>query len=127
MKQVMYAMRRANGDWFTMSVGGRNLVPVFRTPGGARRARAKNPELMLFRPAPLDESALEDLATADDGRPAAFWLVDEEDPAAILTHGHPLEFEQLATLEAARSLPGVVRSKSVHRRGDGFGLAVGTT
>ncbi|HEX2271023.1 MAG TPA: hypothetical protein VHH35_15870, partial [Pyrinomonadaceae bacterium] len=58
----------------------------------------------LFRPVLLDERALEDLAVAADGRPASFWFVDEEDPAAILTHGHALEFEQLTILEGA-SLP----------------------
>lgn len=109
MKRVMYGMRRANGDWFALSVGGRSRVPVFRTPEGAWRARARNPELMLFRPAQIDEKALEELATADGGRPADFWLVDEDDQAVILTHGHPLGFEQLATLEGAGSLPGSFR------------------
>lgn len=123
MKKVMYAMRRANGDWFAMRVGGQSRVPVFRTSGGAQRAGAKNPELMLFRPVPVDERALEDLATADDGRPAAFWLVDEEDPAALLAHGYPLEFEQLATLEGVGSLPSVVRSDRARRQGNCLGWA----
>ena len=109
MRQVMYGMRRANGDWFALGAGGRNRVTVFRTPGGAWRARARNPDLMLFRPAPLDEKALEELATADGGRPAAFWLVDEDDPAVILTRGRPLGFEQLATLEGAGRLTAAIR------------------
>jgi hypothetical protein len=123
MKQLMYAMRRANGDWFAMHVGGQNRVPVFRTLDRAWRARAKNPELMLFRPAPVDEMALEDLVTADDGQPAAFWLVDEEDPAAILTHGRPLGFEQLATLGGVMALPSVVRLTRAPRQSKGFGWA----
>lgn len=122
MKQLMYAMRRADGDWFASAVGGQNRVPVFRTLGGAWRLRAKNPELRLFRPAPVDARALAELATADDGRPAGFWLVDEEDPAAVLTRGHPLEFEQLATLEGAETLPGVVRGGRTPRPG-GLGWA----
>jgi len=105
MRRLFYGMRRANGDWFALEVGGRNRVPVLRTNAGAWRARARNQELMLFRPAPVDEKALEELATADEGRPAAFWLVDEEEPAATLAHGRPLDFEQLATLEGASRLP----------------------
>lgn len=112
MRQQFYGMRRANGDWFALDVRGETRVPVFRTLTGAWRVRAKNPELMLFSPAPIEERALEDLATADGGRPARFWLVDEDDPAAILTHGHPLEFEQLAALEGASRLPEAVRGRA---------------
>jgi hypothetical protein len=105
MKQMMYAMRRANGDWFAFPVDGNLRVPVFRSITGAWRVRAKTPDLMLFSPAPLDERALEDLGSADDGRPIGFWLVDEEDPAADLRLGHPLEYLQLATLEGVNELP----------------------
>ena len=105
MKQVLYAMRRANGDWFSMEMGGRTRVPVFSSRAGAWRARAKNPELMVFRAAPLDGRALDELATADDGRPVGFWLADEEDPACALRRGRPLEYVQLATLEGVCELP----------------------
>ena len=104
MGQLLYSMRRANGDWFSLETGGRNRVLAFRTLGGAWRASVKNPELMLFRPAPLDERALAELATADDGRPASFWLADEEE-AANLRVGHALEFAQVATLEGLRQWP----------------------
>ena len=60
---------------------------------------------MVFRPPPLDGRALGELATADDGRPVGFWLVDEEDPACDLRRGHPLEYVQLATLEGVAELP----------------------
>jgi hypothetical protein len=105
MRQEFYGMRRADGDWFALGVGGESRVPIFRSSEGAWRARTQNPELLLFRPAPLDERALEDLATADGGRPAAFLVVDEDDPAANLTRGHNLDFEQLAILEGASRLP----------------------
>ena len=39
MKQVLYAMRRANGDWFSMEMGGRTRVPVLQPRGGAAGAR----------------------------------------------------------------------------------------
>lgn len=122
MKQEMYGMRRANGDWFAMDVDGRMRVPVFRSLEGAWRARAKNPELMLFRPAPLNERALEEMATADEGRPVGFWLVDEEDPAALLRRGHPLEYMQLVTLEGVREVPKRSAARPAFRQG---GLAWG--
>jgi hypothetical protein len=105
MRQEFFGMRRANGDWFAMEVLDQLRVLVFRSLVGAWRARTKNPELMLFWPAPVDEHALAQFATANDGRPVSFWLVDDEDPAADLQHGHPLEYMQLATLERIVDLP----------------------
>jgi hypothetical protein len=125
MRQVFYGMRRANGDWFAAQVGGESRVPIFRSLEGAWRARAKNPELMLFRPALLDERALEDLAAADGSRPAAFLVVDEDDPAAVLTGGHKLGFEQLAILEGASRLPGRGAYERPPLQGDGLGWAAG--
>jgi hypothetical protein len=106
MKQEIYAMRRANGDWFAMNIHGRMHLLVFRSLEGAGRLQKRNPELIVFRPAPLDERALGEIATANDGRPVRFWLVDEEDPAAELKLGRPLEYNQLVTLEGVRELPG---------------------
>ena len=124
MRQVFYGMRRADGDWFALGMSGETRVPIFRSPEGAWRARAKNPELMVFRATPLDEHALEDLATADAGRPARFLVVDEDDPAAVLTHGHPLEFEQLAVLEGASRMPRL-RTSVRPFEGGGLGWAAG--
>lgn len=105
MRQEVFGMRRANGDWFAMEIDSQRRVLVFRSLMGAWRARAKNEELMLFWPAPIDERALAEFATADDGRPVGFWLVDEDDPAANLRCGHSLEYMQLATLERLKELP----------------------
>jgi hypothetical protein len=117
MRQEMYGMRRANGDWFAMEVGGRSRVLIFRSLEGAWRACAKNPELMLFRPAPLDEHALEEMATLDEGRPVSFWLVDEEDPAADLRRGHPLGYVQIITLEGMQDLPKRPNRAPAHDQG----------
>ena len=54
---------------------------------------------MLFWPALIEGSVLTEFATADKGKPVRFWLVDEDEPAANLRQGHPLEYLQLATLE----------------------------
>ena len=105
MRREFYGMRRANGDWFALDACGESRVPVFRSPEGAWRARARNPELTLFRPALLDERALDDLAAADGGRPVSFLVVEEDDPAAGLTRGHALGFEQFSILEGAGRLP----------------------
>lgn len=78
MKQELFAMRRANGDWFAMEIEGVNRVLIFRTLDAAWRMRASNPELMLFWPVALGKAALQELATANEGRPVDFWLVDEK-------------------------------------------------
>ena len=98
-------MRRANGDWFVLDVSGQTRVLIFRDLAVAWRARAINAELMLFWPTPIDEKMLSEFATANQGRPASFWLIDEEDPAADLQKGHPLEYMQIATLERLTELP----------------------
>ena len=110
MKQDVVGLRRATGDWFVLEVDGQRRVLVFRSLVGAWRARAKNDQLMLYWPALVDERALAQFATADDGQPVGFWLVDDEDPATDIHHGHPLEYMQLCTLERLAELP--VRAKS---------------
>ena len=108
MRQPMYGMRRANGKWFEILTDGRRRIPVFRNEDRAWRARQMYPELVAYAPVPLDEKALEELATADNGSPIGFWLVDEAAVPVNLRQGHPLELLQLATLEGASEL--------VHRR-----------
>jgi hypothetical protein len=89
----MYAMQRANGDWFAMDKGGRLHVPVFHSSWEAMLARVRNWGMQLFKPVLLGESALRDLATADGGTAARFWLV--ESPSADLRRGRGLEHAQL--------------------------------
>jgi hypothetical protein len=60
---------------------------------------------MLFRPTPIDERALAQFATADEGRPISFWLIDEREPDGDLSHGHPLEYMQVCTLERLSDSP----------------------
>lgn len=99
MRQEVFGMRRANGDWFVLEVDGQHRVLVFRGLAEAWRARAKNEELMLFWPTPINERALAEFAIADDGLPVSFWLIDEGEADADLRQGHPLEYLQLCTLE----------------------------
>jgi hypothetical protein len=90
----MYGMRRANGDWFAMDKGGRLHVPVFHSSWEAMLARVRNWGMQLFKPVLLGERALKDLATADGGSAARFWLV--ESPSADLKRGRVLEHAQLS-------------------------------
>jgi hypothetical protein len=91
----MYAMRRANGDWFAVKDQGRLRVPVFLSNSEAMQARARNSGMMLFKPIVLDEHALDDLSSeGQDG--SCFWLVNN--PSVNLSRGSPLEHAQLVAL-----------------------------
>jgi hypothetical protein len=93
---LMFAMQRANGDWFAVKDNGRLRVPVFRSSREAMEARARNSGMMLFKPVGLDEVALTDLAPTKTEGGAGFWLVDN--PSMNLSQGQPLEHAQLALL-----------------------------
>jgi hypothetical protein len=92
----LYAMQRANGDWFALDDHGRLRVPVFHNNWDAMQARACNFWMLLFKPVRLDEHALKDLLPIETAVATGFWLVD--DPSIKLSRGQPLEHEQLALL-----------------------------
>ena len=94
--KTLFAMRRANGDWFALDDDGRLRVPVFHSSGEAMQARGRSFEMLLFKPVLLDERALNDLAQPEGETAAGFWLVD--DPTIKLGRGEPLEHAQLALL-----------------------------
>jgi hypothetical protein len=92
----IYAMQRANGDWFAFDEHGGFRVPVFRGKSAAMQARAFNAEMLLFKPVLLDERRLKDLAPAKGVNTAYFWLVDN--PSVNLKGGQRIEHAQLALL-----------------------------
>jgi hypothetical protein len=92
----MYALQRANGDWFAVKADGRLCVPVFRSSGEAMQARARNAGMMLFKPVALDEHALSEFEPTNGNSAVSFWLV--KNPTANLNHSSPLEHAQLAQL-----------------------------
>ena len=96
----MYAMQRANGDWFALDDHGDFRVPVFRSNGDAMQARAFNGAMLLFRPVMLDERALKSLAPTNGT--SHFWLVDQA--SVNLKRGHRIEHARLSVLvrEAGR-------------------------
>jgi hypothetical protein len=92
----MYAMQRANGDWFALKMHDGLRVPVFSSSSEAMQARAFNVEMLVFKPALIDERALKDLAPSEGERPRHFWLV--ETSSRNMKRGIALQYEQLALI-----------------------------
>jgi hypothetical protein len=90
--KTLFAMRRANGDWFALDDHGSFRVPVFHSQGEAMLARSRDTGMECFRPVVIDELAFKNLTTTDEGK-ACFWLV--ADPLMKLSRGHPLDRQQL--------------------------------
>ena len=95
----LYAMQRANGDWFALDDRGRFRVPVFRSHWGGMLARMSHSGMLLFKPVALDGRALEELVTAGGAGETDFWLVD--DPFTGLKRGRSLDPAQLSLLVMA--------------------------
>ena len=93
----LYAMRRANGDWFALDAEGVFRVPVFRSSSDAMQARAFNVEMLVFSPVRLDERHLKDLGRMNSSDSSHFWLVDKA--TVNLKRGRRLEHDQLAKFE----------------------------
>jgi hypothetical protein len=90
--KTLFAMRRANGDWFALDDQGSFRVPVFHSSGEAMLARSRETGMECFRPVVLDPAAFKNLTTTDEGS-ACFWLVT--DPLMKLSRGLPLDRKQL--------------------------------
>src|SRR5215210_6344512 len=92
----LFAMRRANGDWFALDERGRFRVPLFSSRQGGLMARVSNWGLRLFKPVPLDRRTLGELVPADGVSETDFWLVD--DPFTSLNRGRSIDRAQLSLL-----------------------------
>jgi hypothetical protein len=92
----LYAMRRANGDWFALDDRGRFRVPVFSSQWDGMLARVSHWGMRLFRPVALDGRALEELVPAGGAGYTDFWLVDG--PFTGLSRGRLIDRAQLARL-----------------------------
>ena len=90
--KTLFAMRRANGDWFALDDQGSFRVPLFQSSGAAMVARSRETGMECFRPVVLDAAAFKNLTTTDEGK-ACFWLV--ADPLLKLSRGRPLDRKQL--------------------------------
>lgn len=92
----LYAMRRANGDWFAFEEQGRLRMPVFGSSHEAMEARARNWGMLLFKPVVFDERALNDLDPPGRETTAYFWLANGS--STKLGHGQLIDHAQLALL-----------------------------
>ena len=92
----LYAMRRANGDWFALDDRGRFRVPVFRSRWDGMHARMSHTGMLLFKPVALDGRSLVELVPASGAGETDFWLVDE--PFTSLKRGRLVERAQLSLL-----------------------------
>lgn len=90
--KTLFAMRRANGDWFALDDRGSFRVPVFQSSGEAMLARSRETGMECFRPVALDAVAFKNLTTTDEGK-ARFWLI--ADPLMKLSRGRSLDGQQL--------------------------------
>ncbi len=92
----LYAMQRANGDWFALEDRGRFRVPVFSSHWGGMLARVSHWGMRLFKPVALDARSLRELVPADGVTETDFWLVD--DPFTGLKRGRLMDRAQLSAL-----------------------------
>ena len=91
----LYAMQRANGDWFALEDNGHLRMPVFHSSSAAMNARSNHWGMFLFKPMIFDDRALKELAT-EGGGDLCFWLVD--DPFINLSRGRSLDHTQFDLL-----------------------------
>jgi hypothetical protein len=92
----IYAMRRANGDWFAFEGLGRLRVPLFHTSRDAMMASLRNSGMLLFRPVALDAALLKDMVPAGGASYVDFCMV--KDPLVSLRRGKALGQEELVLL-----------------------------
>ena len=92
----IYAMRRANGDWFAEEINGRLHLPLFHTVHDAFMSRLRNFGMLFFQPVAFNARMLEQLDSKGEGDNVDFCIID--DPFGSLKRGQLLAREQLASL-----------------------------
>lgn len=97
----VYAMRRANGDWFALENDGRLLVPLFHSSHDAFMARLRTVEMLVFSPIALDARLLNEIVTGGTG--LDFCMVDN--PFSSLKRGIPLHRAQVLSSIASDAPP----------------------
>ena len=92
----IFAMQRANGDWFALDHHGRLRVPLFHSSQDAMIARLRNFGLLLFKPVVLDAPFLKKIVPLPGEDEVDFCMVD--DPFVRLNNGSKIERAELALL-----------------------------
>jgi hypothetical protein len=96
---ALFAMQRANGDWFALNHHGRLRVPLFHTIHDAMMARLRNFGLLLFEPVVVDALFLKNIEPLPGDDEMDFSIID--DPFAGLSRGATVGRRELAVLIAA--------------------------
>ena len=92
----MLVMRRANGDLFTRETNGQPRIPVWSSRAACARYRERNPELLTYSPARLDEALITRIAGDASGeRHTTFFLMAEDAPDANLDRGRAISLDRL--------------------------------
>jgi hypothetical protein len=97
----IYAMRRANGDWFVLEDDGRLCLPVFHSSHDAFMARLRTVEMLLFSPIALDVHLLSEIVGSRSE--VEFCMVNN--PFASLSRGNRVQHAQLASLISSAAPP----------------------
>jgi hypothetical protein len=92
----IFAMQRANGDWFAFDHHGRLRVPLFRSSHDAMIARLRNFGLLVFKPVVLDARFLKEVVPLPGEEEVDFCMID--DPFARLKRGTTVGHAALALL-----------------------------
>jgi hypothetical protein len=92
----IFAMKRANGDWFALDHHGRPRVPLFHSIHDAMMARLRNFGLLLFKPVVVDAFFLKEIAPLPGEVEVDFCMVD--DPFASLNCGSTVGRRELTLL-----------------------------
>lgn len=92
----IFAMQRANGDWFALDDHGRLRVPLFQSSQDAMIARLRNFGLLLFKPVVLNARFLKEIKPLSGEDEVDFCMV--EDPLVSLKRGNPIGRAELALL-----------------------------
>lgn len=92
----IYAMRRANGDWFALEGRGRLRVPLFHSSHDAMMAGLRNSGMLLFRPVALDTRLLKEMVPASGSSYVDFCMV--KDPLVSLRRGKPVGQQDIVSL-----------------------------
>ena len=92
----IFAMQRANGDWFALDHHGRLRVPLFHSSQDAMIARLRNFGLLVFKPVLLNARFLKEIVPLPGEDEVDFCMVD--DPFVSLNRGSTVGRIQLALL-----------------------------
>lgn len=89
----IFAMQRANGDWFALDHHGRFRVPLFHSSKDALIARLRNSGMVVFKPVLLNAGLLKEIVPLTGEDELDFCLVD--DPFANLNRGRIIKRAEL--------------------------------